>query len=49
MLFLLRLLLIGGVLAGLGYAGLYALVTLIEPEPREITISIDPPRVRPAP
>lgn len=47
MLFLLRLLFIGGILAGIGYGGLYALATLIEPEQREITVPVDPPRVRP--
>jgi hypothetical protein len=44
MLFLGRILLTMAILAGLGYAALYALATFVEPEPREITIIIPTPR-----
>ena len=47
MVFLFRILVIGAVSAGLGYAGLYALGQWVEPEQREITIPIEPPRARP--
>jgi hypothetical protein len=48
MFFLLRILVMAALLAGLGYAGLYALGQWVEPEQREITVPIDPPRPRPA-
>lgn len=48
MLFLLRILVVAALLAGLGYAGLYALGQWVEPEQREITVPIEPPRPRPA-
>ncbi|WP_188520063.1 histidine kinase [Alsobacter metallidurans] len=37
---ILRFLLICAILAGLGYAGLWALATFYEPEQREITVTI---------
>lgn len=46
MVFLLRILVIGLLLAGLGYAGLYALGQWVEPEQREIIMSIEAPRMR---
>jgi hypothetical protein len=49
MLFLLRIMLIAGILAGLAYGALYALATLIQPEQREISIPVDPPRPRAKP
>lgn len=48
MLFLARILLIAGLLAGLGYAALYAVAVLVEPEQREITVTIPTPSL-PAP
>nr|WP_246573405.1 histidine kinase [Chelatococcus asaccharovorans] len=29
-----------GLIAGLGYAGLYALATLVEPKPRTVTVTV---------
>lgn len=37
---LFRFLVIVAVLAGLGYAGLWALATFVEPQPREMTVTI---------
>ena len=48
MLFLLRILVMAALLAGLGYGGLYALGQWVEPEQRDIVVPIDPPRPRPA-
>ncbi len=47
MLFLGRILLVIAIIAGLGYAALYAIVTLVEPEPRDIVITIPTPRNAP--
>jgi hypothetical protein len=44
MLFLLRVILVTGALAALGYGALYALGALVEPEPREIVIQIPMPK-----
>ena len=33
------------VLAGLGYAGMWALANLVEPQPREITVTIPADRL----
>lgn len=44
MLFLIRVLLITSVLAGIGYGALYALGALVEPEPREISVPVAMPR-----
>jgi hypothetical protein len=33
------------ILAGLGYAGLWALANLVEPQPREITVTIPADRL----
>ncbi len=37
---LFRFLMIVGILAGLVYGGMYALVTFVKPEPREITVRV---------
>jgi hypothetical protein len=44
---LFRLIVILGILAGLGYAGMWALATFVEPEPREMTTNIPPTRLMP--
>lgn len=35
-----RFLMIIGLIAGLGYAGLYALATMVEPKPRTVTVTV---------
>ncbi len=42
---LIRFLVIIGILAGLAYAGMIALVTFVEPQPREMTQAIPPGRL----
>ncbi len=42
---LLRFLAVAALLAGLGFAGMYALVALVKPEPREIVQTIPPQRL----
>ena len=42
---LIRFLLIVGVLAGLVYGGMMALVTFVEPQPREMVQAIPPARL----
>jgi hypothetical protein len=42
---LIRFLIIIGVLAGLVYGAMIALVTFVEPQPREMTQSIPPARL----
>jgi hypothetical protein len=42
---LIRFLVIVGLLAGLVYGGMIALVTFVEPQPREMTQSIAPARL----
>jgi hypothetical protein len=44
MLFLLRILLIAACWLALGYAALYALGTWVEPERREVIITLPPPK-----
>lgn len=44
---LFRLLIILGILAGLGYAGLWALATFLPPESREITVPVPADRLQP--
>jgi hypothetical protein len=39
---LLRFLLVVGLLAGLGYGGVYSLAKFVEPQPREIVVTIPP-------
>ena len=39
---LFRFLLIVGVIAGLGYAAVFALANFIKPQPREISVTITP-------
>ena len=45
MLSLFRFLLVVAVLAGLGYAAIWALATFVEPKPREMTITIPKDRL----
>jgi hypothetical protein len=42
---LIRFLLVIGVLAGIVFAGMIALVTFVEPQPREMSQSIPPARL----
>ena len=42
---LIRFLVIAGILAGLIYGGMIALVTFVEPQPREMTQTIPPARL----
>ena len=44
---LLRFLFVVAVLAGLGFAAMFALATLVEPEPREMTVTIPASRLPP--
>lgn len=46
---LLRFLTMLGVLAGLGFGGLYALATLVTPRTREMTVTIPASKLRPQP
>jgi hypothetical protein len=39
---LLRFLLVVGIIGGMVYGGMYALVTFVKPAPREITVSVPP-------
>jgi len=43
----LRFLIVVAVLAGLVFAGMYALATLVEPQPREMTVTIPSSRLPP--
>ncbi|MCI0465629.1 MAG: histidine kinase [Beijerinckiaceae bacterium] len=42
---LIRFLVIIGILAGIVYAGMVALVTFVEPQPREMTQTIPPSKL----
>jgi hypothetical protein len=42
---LFRFLLLVGLVAGLAYAGMIALVSFVEPQPREMTQTIPPARL----
>ena len=42
---LIKFLLLAGILAGIIYAGMIALVTFVEPQPREMSQSIPPARL----
>ena len=44
---LIRLLVVVGVLAGLVYGGMVALVVLVEPKPREMSVRIPAERLNP--
>ena len=46
MLYLMRIMIVLAVLVGLGYAGLYALGHFVEPEAREISVTIPTPKPR---
>jgi hypothetical protein len=37
---LIRFLVVIGVIVGLGYAAIFALATLVEPKPRDITVTV---------
>lgn len=39
-----RFALVAAVLAGLCYAAVYALATMLEPTPREVTVTVPPSR-----
>jgi len=39
---LMRFLLVIGIIFGIGYAVVFALATLIDPKPREITVTVPP-------
>jgi hypothetical protein len=39
---LLRFLVVIGVIVGLAYAAIYALATMVDPKPREITVTVPP-------
>jgi hypothetical protein len=41
---LIRLLVVVGVICGIGYAAMFALVTLVDPKPRQITVTVPPDR-----
>ena len=42
---LFRFLLVIGILGGLGYAGLFSLARLVDPQPREMTVTIPPDKL----
>lgn len=42
---LIRLLIVLAILAGLAYGAMLALVTFVDPKPREITITVPPDRL----
>ncbi|MGQ0444299.1 MAG: histidine kinase [Beijerinckiaceae bacterium] len=42
---LIKFLLLAGILAGIVYAGMLALVTFVEPQPREMSQTIPPARL----
>jgi hypothetical protein len=42
---LIKFLLLAGILAGIVYAGMLALVTYVEPQPREMSQTIPPARL----
>jgi hypothetical protein len=42
---LIRFVVVVGVLAGLGYGAMWALANLVEPEPREMTVTIPQERL----
>lgn len=46
MVLLFRVMLFLAIVAGLAYGGLYALASLVEPEPREIVIQVPMPKPR---
>jgi len=41
---LFRVLLVVAIVCGLGYGAMFALVTLVDPKPREITVTVPPDR-----
>lgn len=44
---LIRLLVVLGLIAGVVYGSMYALVVLVEPNQREMSVRVPPERVRP--
>ena len=47
MFFLARILMVIGIVAGLGYAALYAFAVFVEPEQRDIVLTIPTPKPKP--
>ena len=41
---LIKLLAVVGLIAGLGYAAMFALATLVDPRPREMVVTVPPDR-----
>jgi len=41
---LIRLLVVVGVICGLGYLAMFTLVSLVDPKPRQITVTVPPDR-----
>jgi phage shock protein PspC (stress-responsive transcriptional regulator) len=41
---LIRILVVIGIIGGIGYAAIYALATLVDPKPRDMTITVSPDR-----
>jgi hypothetical protein len=44
---LFRLLVVLGILSGFAYAAIFALATMVDPKPREITITLPPDKLKP--
>lgn len=44
---LIRFLFLCGILAGLAYGGMFALATMVEPEPREMRVKIPSKKINP--
>jgi len=42
---LFRFLVVIGILGGLLYAGIFTLATMVEPQPREITVTVPPDKM----
>ncbi|MGR7996155.1 MULTISPECIES: hypothetical protein [unclassified Xanthobacter] len=42
---LFRLIVVLAILAGLGYGALWALATMVEPQPRDISFTVPPERI----
>jgi hypothetical protein len=41
---LIRVLVVVGIIVGLGYGAMFALATLVDPKPREMTVTVPPDR-----
>lgn len=44
---LLRFILVLAILAGLGFAAMFALATLVQPQPREISVTVPSSKLQP--